>query len=292
MKKRSIFAILVLLASTATAQIPNAGFETWSNTGGFNTPTGWDNMNGMTTSASTYTCMKGTPGSPGTSYLKLISKSVTGMGVVPGIAVSGTIDPITHQPVSGFAYDARPTALAGKWQYMATGADQGFMSICLTKWNSTLNKRDTVGKGKKLLPGMVMSWGSFTMPVVYSSPEFPDSCIITFSASGATPVSTSYLYIDGLAFTGVVTGNAELEKKGQISISPNPVTNLLTIDLSGLTSPATEIFVQDAFGKRIQTIANTGGKTLVFDSSKLTTGIYFIQVKSAEKANAYRFVKE
>jgi hypothetical protein len=214
------------------------------------------------------------------------------MGVVPGIAVSGTMDPITHQPVSGFAYDARPAALAGKWQYMATGADQGFMSICLTKWNSTLNKRDTVGKAKKLLAGMVMSWGSFTMPVVYSSPEFPDSCIITFSASGATPVSTSYLYIDGLTFTGVVTGNAELEKKGQIAISPNPVSGLLRVDLSGLTTPVSEIFVQDALGKRLQTIPQNGSTSVVFDSKSLAPGIYFLQVKAGKEINTYRFVKE
>ena len=39
-----------------------------------------------------YTCVKGTPGNPGTSYLKLVSKTVTGFGVVPGVAVCGTIN--------------------------------------------------------------------------------------------------------------------------------------------------------------------------------------------------------
>ena len=39
-----------------------------------------------------YTCVKGTPGNPGTSYLKLVSKTVAGFGVVPGVAVCGTIN--------------------------------------------------------------------------------------------------------------------------------------------------------------------------------------------------------
>src|SRR5579883_753034 len=109
MKKLSSFLLALLFTSAMYAQIPNPGFETWNTVGSYNVPAGWDNLNSMTTAMSTYTCTKGTPGYAGASYLQLISKTVTGLGVVPGIAVSGVMNKTTMQPQSGFAISTPPT---------------------------------------------------------------------------------------------------------------------------------------------------------------------------------------
>ena len=69
----STTALLFAVATVNAQTIPNPGFESWSNPNGYNVPDGWGNLNGKTSSASVYTCIKGTPGNPGTSYLKLIS---------------------------------------------------------------------------------------------------------------------------------------------------------------------------------------------------------------------------
>jgi hypothetical protein len=194
----------MLLASTITnAQntIPNNGFENWTSMGTYNNPEAWSCLNDMTATMSTYTCLKGTPGSVGSAYLKLSSKTVTGLGVVPGIAVCGTIDAVTMQPTSGFAFSIRPQSFTGKWQYMASGADQGFIGVALTKWNTTSMMRDTVAYAYQALSGMAMSWANFTIPMTYMNGDDPDSCIIILSASRANNVAAvagSYLYVDEL----------------------------------------------------------------------------------------------
>lgn len=291
MKKFLLTIALMACGAFAIAQIPNAGFETWTNTAGFNTPQGWDNLNSMTASTNVYTCMKGTPGSTGSSYLKLISKAVTGMGVKPGIAVSGMLDMDTYKPKSGFAYDARPTSLTGKWQYMATGSDQGYIAMYLTRWNTGLGMRDTIGKAKKLLPGMAMSWATFTLPVVYSSQDFPDSCQIVFSASGNTPVATSYLYIDGISFTGVVTSNNEIETRSGLKVWPSPTTDKLSFDLHSLQGKVQQVRVLNVAGQAIEKVNLPVEGIGSIDTRKYERGVYFLEIQTADKRYVERFVK-
>lgn len=232
MKRTSTLFAFVATTLAAVAQIPNGGFETWTSMGGYNTPDGWDNLNAMTDPMSVYTCTKGTPGSPGTSCLKLTSKTVSGMGVAPGVAVSGVVDQTTFLPVSGFAFDQRPVSLTGKWQYMAFGADQGHIAIYLTRWNTVTNMRETVASKTQNLSGMAMSWANFTINLTYTSGDAPDSAMIVLAASGDSPVNGSYLWVDNLAFTGTVVGIEESSLSlAAVSIYPNPATDNLTIDL-------------------------------------------------------------
>ena len=87
----AIASFFLLLDSNAQT-IPNGGFENWSMPNGYNVPDSWATLNDLTAPLTVYTCTKGTPGSPGASYLKLTSKSVAGIGVVPGVAVSGSLN--------------------------------------------------------------------------------------------------------------------------------------------------------------------------------------------------------
>lgn len=290
--KKLIFSLKALVFSTlAMAQIPNSGFETWSNAGGFNTPESWDNPNSMTASANVYTCTKGTPGSPGTAYLKLVSKNVAGMGVVPGLAVSGTLDMATLKPKTGFAYDARPGALAGKWQYMASGNDQGFVAIYLTKWDSGMGMRDTIGKAVKLLPGMAMSWATFSIPIVYSSESFPDSCEIVLSASGSVPVATSYLYVDNLSFTGVVTSNKPIENKAEVRIWPSPATDFLNLELGQFAGQVEKVRILDMSGRVIQEYGGSMDGQKSFYVGELPKGSYLLELQTEDKKVLKQFLK-
>ena len=74
MKKTKILITLFLAIFSLTnlmAQIPNPGFENWTG----NEPEGWDNLNSLTSTIFIYTCQKGTPGNPGSSYIKLTTKT-------------------------------------------------------------------------------------------------------------------------------------------------------------------------------------------------------------------------
>jgi hypothetical protein len=294
--KNKIFTIVIgaLLTLSALAQIPNSGFESWTSMGSYSNPDGWSNLNSVTTSMSVYTCMQGTPGDPGTGYLKLVSKTVTGLGVVPGVAVCGAMDITAMKAKSGFACALRPQTLTGNWQYMygASASDIGYIAVLCTKWNSTTNKRDTVSSTIRNLTGMAMSWGAFSITLNYMSGATPDSCIIVLSASGSTPSNGSYLYVDNLAFVGTVTGMNEISTNTNFQIFPNPASqNQLNIVFDRATTSAVEIFSIE--GKLVKQISSSNSNNkFTIDIADLSKGQYFIKAVTPEGTVTKKFIRE
>ncbi len=293
--KKLIYLILSLTFSGAItkAQIPNGDFETWTSMGSYNNPNSWDCFNNMTTSMNTYTCVKGTPGAVGTAYLKLTSKSVTGMGVMPGVAVCGTIDMSTLMPSGGFAYTDRPQSMTGKWQYMASGSDQGFISAFFTKWNSGTMMHDTVAYAMHALSGMAMSWANFTIPISYVNGDSPDSAIIILSASGSSPVANSYLYVDNLAFAGTVLGISNSNIETKISIFPNPASDKVILDLSSLKAGKVSVAIFDVAGRQLKTIDNLDvSSNSPIDISFLPKGNFMLKISNGSEIITKNFIKE
>ena len=246
----SIFAV-TFISIVAFAQIPNNGFETWTSMGSYNNPDGWGTLNNTTAVASVYTAVKGTPGSPGTSYLKLTSKTVM-TSVVNGIAVSGVLDSTTMLPKSGFAFSQRPASFTGKWQHMIYGSSQGSVKVTLTRWDNSLGQRVTVAMANQTLSGMAMSWANFTIPFTYSDGNNPDTCIIVLKASGANPTNNDYLWVDNLAFTGSVVGieNHKSFITGMI-VFPNPSFETINVNLNLKSSQKVSIELTDISGRII-----------------------------------------
>lgn len=287
MKNIFIVALLVTSSIHAIAQIPNNSFENWTTIGAYSDPDNWGTLNTLTTTSGVYTAMKGTGGASGggASYIKIVSRTITGLGTVPGIVVSGTLDPSTYK-ASGFPFIEQPASLTGAWQYMASGSDQGFISILLTKWNSTLNKRDTIAYKKQLLSGMAMSWANFTIPLTYFSTNLPDSALIILSASGTTPVSNSYMYADKLAFSGTVAGLNVKNTAMKTSVYPNPAGNKLFIE--NLPARVEKIEIVDIVGKAIL-IKNENINEI--DISSYQSGMYILKVYSEGKVLSNKFYK-
>lgn len=281
----SLFAA-AFICGTSFAQIPNAGFENWTTTSGYDVPTDWDQLNALTDTVSVYTCTKGTPGNPGSSYIKLVSKTITGLGVAPGIACSGLLNVsslASFAPKSGFANTARPVSLTGNWQYMAYGSDQGYISVLLSKWNTATSTRDTVAYTKHVLPGMVMSWASFTIPLTYYTGDVPDSALIVLSASGNTPVNNSYLYVDNLAFTGTVPaglGNITANA-ASFTVYPNPANTVATIGYTAATGGTVQVVLTDIFGRRMLAVTKNvaaGTNQLPLDIAGYAAGLYHVTI--------------
>lgn len=295
MKKSILLSIALMLVLTISKaqSVPNAGFETWTNMGTYDNPDSWTCLNGMTASASTYTCMKGTPGSPGTSYLKLVSKTVSGMGVMPGIASSGTFDQSTFAPITGFAFASRPANLTGKWQHMIYGSSQGYVDVQLTRWDAGMNMRMPVASAHLVLSGMAMSWANFTVPLTYADGNNPDSCMITFSASGSAPTANDYLYVDNLAFSGSVTGISENHFDANISVFPNPASDNLILDLSALQDKNVSVQIFDVTGKQVQFINSVGvASKTTLDISTLPKGNYVLNIIAKEGTLQRNFIKQ
>ena len=297
MKKLITFFTVIIISTTAFAQIPNGGFDTWTNTSGYNMPTGWDNLNPMTSPMSVYTCTKGTPGVVGSGYLELNTQNVSGMGVMPGVAVSGKMDMMSFTALSGFPYAMRPTQLTGSWQYMASGSDMGFISVLLTKWNIAMSKRDTVSYTIQNLSGMMMSWAPFTINLTYMSTSVPDSAIIILSASNLVfPVAGSMLNVDNLALAGVpssvavIAGNSSL-----LFISPNPATGSAALAYHSISGKDVEVLLTDMAGRNlIKMSSNTimGDNNISLNVSNLAKGIYLLKVIDGDNIQVQKLVKE
>ena len=279
--KRKLLFIAVAFSTTMVAQIPNSGFEAWTNAGGINTPNGWGTLNAMTAPSMTFTAAAGTPGVGSATYLSLTSKSI-GAANVNGIAVSGILNTSTMQPVSGFAYTGQPVSMTGKWQHMIFGSSQGSVSVTLTKWNTLTSQRETVASGLQNLSGMAMSWANFTINLNYVMGVAPDSCIIVLKASGASPTDGDYLYVDNLAFSGDISSIILNESLAEnITIYPNPAKNDLFVSVTSNTTQNLKIELTNIEGQLMHTelLSTTQGTSIqTINTSNLSPGTYFIKI--------------
>lgn len=297
MKKQTLLSIaLVFTLTISKAQtIPNNGFENWINSGSYEVPDGWGTMNHTTATSNVFTATKATPGNPGTSYLKLTSKTV-GSSVVNGIAVSGQLDTLTLQPISGFPISSRPGSLTGKWQHMIFGSSQGSIQVILTRWDNGISARVQVGSGNVTLSGMAMSWASFGVPITYSDGNNPDTCIIILKASGTNPTDQDYLWVDNLAFFGTVTGIEEQKSfLSELSVFPNPTSESISLNISLKNPQQITIELSDLNGKITLTkdigkIQNNSKQTV--DVSGISKGTYLLKLIGEEATEIRKIIIE
>ena len=293
MKKISTLVICSVLSVTAFAQIPNPSFETWNSMGSYSNPDQWGTLNNTTTLASVYTATKGTPGTAGSSYLKLTSKT-TQVGVANGIAVSGKIDSMTMKAKSGFAYNQQPANFTGSYQHMIYGSSQGSIVVTLTKWNSSTKMRDVVATASKTLSGMAMSWATFSIPFVYVNGAMPDSCIIFLAASGANPTANDYLWVDNLAFSGTATGVEDHTSIiNGLNVYPNPSTDNISIDFILTQSQNVKIQMIDLNGKMVKEVALgtvNGSAKYSMSVDGIAKGEYFINVIANEGTETKKII--
>ncbi len=293
MKHLYTLTVALVLGTGLCAQIPNAGFEDWTAMGSYDLPNGWGNLNAVTDAMGEYTCAKGTPGSPGASYLELTSRTVSGMGVVPAIAVSGAIDAGTFEPTSGFPFAERPASMTGKWQYMASGNDQGYISINLTRWNTLTATREPIAYAVRHLTGMAMSWANFTINLTYTSGEVPDTAVIVLSASGNSPVNYSYLYVDNLAFNGTVTGVEEHDALVPLHIFPNPAVKEFTVQFDLAVTGKALLQVLDATGRTAierPLFPPSAGQRLALSTAGLSPGSYVVRCLDTSETFSQRLM--
>jgi hypothetical protein len=279
--KQILLMIAGMFTATTFAQIPNSGFESWATAGSYSLPASWGTMNNTTATFSVYTATPGTPGSPGLSYLKLTSKT-TGSTVTNGIAVSGVLDSITMKPKSGFACTLQPVSFTGKWQHMIYGSSQGSVKAVLTKWNSSLNKRDTIAVAAQTLSGMAMSWANFSINFNYTGSGVPDSCIIELKASGSNPTNNDYLWVDNLAFSGTITGIDKKESAAStIHVFPNPSNGKISIAMNTQRAATVTLQLSDVTGKLISEKKLTdvqANAVIDLGTADMARGTYFLKV--------------
>jgi hypothetical protein len=237
--------------------------------------------------------------------LKLTSKTA-GTSVVNGIAVSGRLDSMTMQPISGFAFNQRPATFTGKWQHMIYGSSQGSVKVITTRWNATTSMRDTVAHAEQTLAGMAMSWANFSMNMMYmDSLNYPDSCIIVLQASGSNPANNDYLWVDNMAFSGTVAivtnttstvGIKEIQNAAnRITLFPNPANESIQISLNLNQAQQITIEIYDIAGKLFYSNkeeAASGELKRKITIRDLPKGTYLLKVSGKEISETEKIIIE
>lgn len=119
---------------------------------------------------------------------------------------------------------------------------------------------------------------SVTMRVIFSNTFVPNGC----GNFGYGEVEDYGVYFSAAPNLAV----SETDKKKEINIYPNPVSDILHI--SGMLLKA-DFEIYNAAGQKIQA-GKVSGKSV--QVQQLTKGIYFIEIKQGGKSNRLKFIKK
>jgi hypothetical protein len=124
---------------------------------------------------------------------------------------------------------------------------------------------------------------------------------MTFSGGNATVQksdnSAGVYALSGLRylnFTNLITGQAEpigLLGSANIVTYPIPVSDVLNIDLTGLTGEIT-LSILTMEGKEIQTQTTNGGSLITLNVSHLAQGIYWCRYANAVEIKTVKIIKQ
>lgn len=276
------------------AQIPNSGFESWTSMGTYDLPNLWGNMNPSTSGSGVFTTVKGAPGASGSYFLKLTTKDAGGV-ITPGMVVSGQLNTATWKPKSGFPYTERVQNLKGKYQFMGYNNDAAQISAWLTKWNVTLQKRDTIASLSKIASGMVHVWTNFSIPFVYQKEDYPDTAVIMISSSGTSPQKNSFIWIDDLVLDGFFTSVQKAEPLDDAQVFPSPARNEINLVFKSKKSFSSQLQILNSTGLLVyqrNVIIYTGSNLLTTDLANFypSAGLFFIRLQTPDGLLTRKFI--
>ncbi len=148
----------------------------------------------------------------GTHAALLTTKSFSPMGtplIIPGLVGTDSLDISIQNIRLGKRYTLRPTYFEGYYKYVPVGGDSALISVLLSKYNSGLHKRDTIGFAKRIYKNKVVNYNQILLPITYFKTETPDSLTLLICSSAGINFNDvmnckgqvgSQLWIDEISF--------------------------------------------------------------------------------------------
>ena len=224
------------------------------------------------------------------------------------------IDPNSHSPLLGYAYDGYP--IYGAYGFMNTDGTGGITRMKSGYQLRNITVRNTYADGTSVTPGPPVN---ATYPlgryredyeyIAHSEPDFLDEhngrfCVTPEYPNGIYAYfctvdenwNSAYPYVVGPTFYGVKTGTkvtsitesvttytnspsavAEQINVDQLTIFPNPAADFVAAQLKGLNTVDWKVELFDMNGKLIQTTRLYPGSTIAyFDTRALYSGEYLM----------------
>lgn len=238
----------MLVAMPGTAQIPNHGFEDWTPHGSHLEPGGWWTANDSVGGGGWFPVERSTDHHPLDvgSYSILIKNNVVllpswgAYGITWTGDLSGNDNPVF--PITG-----HPHSLWGWYKWSPQNGDTMEVHAVLCDNGVDIN----IGSFKTAVP--TTGWTPFSL--TFSPYTTADSARIMISASWDNdmplPHGNSALLIDHLRFDALITGVDEVAGIPAVTLAPNPVRDLLTIDLGAPRAERVHLRILDAAGRTV-----------------------------------------
>ncbi len=261
--------LIFLIAFTVEGQIPNAGFESWTN----GNPDGWITDN-----------------DPGDSFVPITPTSDSHSGNNALIGEVKTLQGFPLNPVlsSVFPYSERPANFTGYYKFTSVGSDS---LVILVSFGSSKDSAGRGGGGSMVVKNTVNDYTEFNIPIYWASQNNPDSCIISFTVFPYSPAAHAgtFFIIDDLSFTNNTTSVknnlSQLPQSFNLSQNyPNPFNPTTTIDYQIPKQSHVRLSVYDILGNKVEDLVNenkSAGKYYInFNASSLSSGTYFYQLEA------------
>lgn len=301
MKKQLLSIFSIISFTTAFAQIPNNGMESWG--ASFfepEGPTSYVSANYFAsplvsaTNPTSVTKVTGADAYAGTFSAKITTVKLVAnpaSATIPdtvGVLMLGAVSLSSSPPLkSGTPWTTRLNSVDFFYKYTPVNNDNGAMIAYLTKWNGTT--RDTIATAGYPITGTVSAYMSASGPFVYDpgfpNTTLPDSLHVYFASSARPWLNNAFvpnparlgsaLWVDEVSVTTV--GLKETIKLGtQAKVFPNPSTNYFNISVANENATTAEIF--DVTGKKIASALMEDGKVRI-NTENFNEGLYIYAVK-------------
>jgi len=256
-----VFFAASLGVNRVLAQIPNSGFENWTN----GNPDGWSAFNDP-------------------PFYVTITQ-VTGR---TGSAAQGTVVDFHGFPYppsltsSKFPITTRPAGLHGWYEFTGVGTDVFKVVVAFTK-----NGAGIAG-GNFTATTAQSTFGEFIVNITWPTGDNPDTGVISMNIyNSALTNPGSFFVVDDLAFGATGTGVREAGPgiPQQFSLHqnyPNPFNPSTTIQYELPKAVLVTLKVFNALGQEVATLVDenkpAGVYTARFDAGALGSGVYFYKL--------------
>lgn len=277
------FSILIISAF-AQEDIPNNGFEDWSD----GEPVEWNTLDQdlMGTEFDMVTEDTDNPyDGSASARLETIEQYVFPVGdvIMPGMITLGEIeaDPITQEGevTGGVPYTGNPQSMSGYYKYDPAEEDSAAVGVVLFKW--TGETRDTLGGADFYPQEEVTDWTAFEAVLEYEIWEIPDTMNIIASSTAMeddTPEG-SVLHLDELTFNYGPTSVIEPDFKADFAVVPESYSHRFRIKLKTGEPIKATVQLFNIRGKMLRSFEHAFYmRDAYINYRNLPAGIYIVRV--------------
>lgn len=186
----------------------------------------------------------------------------------------------------GAPIDFKPLILKGYYKFALLGgvpsdSVTGSIEVYMTRYDSILQKRDTIGEGAIVLPSTPTDYSMFDMPIDYSAQDLtPDTIILKISLAAASSAqgigcgNCMYFYIDGLELLENATSTGATHSRNNLNIFPNPAKENVWVVNNSPNSQHLKLYNMN--GNLVDQFSIFPNQNLLYNLSELNPGFYFL----------------